>query len=114
MKHFKASEFNEFDKMDKTLLAKLDELREKLGRPVIINSSYRRPDHPIEAVKDKPGEHTHGAAVDIHTNGGKPTFELVKTAIEIGFTRIGISRKKNFVHLGIGYPGGAPVTIWTY
>ena len=102
------------DKMDPKLLTMLDELRETYGYPIILNSSYRSPDHPIEAKKNKPGEHTYGAAVDIKCMGGEATFKLVKAAIETGFTRIGISRKNNFVHVGIGYPGAPETTIWTY
>jgi zinc D-Ala-D-Ala carboxypeptidase len=102
------------DKMDPVLLAMLDDLREEYGYPIILNSSYRSPDHPIEAKKNKPGEHTYGAAVDIKCIGGEATFKLVKAAIEVGFTRIGISRKSNFVHVGIGYPGAPETTIWTY
>ena len=102
------------DKMHPVLLQMLDELREKYGHPVILNSSYRSPDHPIEAKKVKPGEHTYGAAVDIKCVGGEATFKLVKAAINVGFTRIGISRKNNFVHVGIGYPDAPDTTIWTY
>ena len=64
--------------------------------------------------KTKPGEHAHGAAVDIACVGGEATFKLVKAAIIVGFTRIGISRKKNFVHVGVGYEGAPKMTIWTY
>ena len=92
----------------------LDTLREKFGYPIVLNSHYRSPEHPIEAKKAKPGEHTYGAAVDIKCVGGEATFKLVKAAIEVGFTRIGISRKNNFVHVGIGYPDAPPMTIWTY
>ena len=114
MKHFNESEFNEFDKMDKALLIMLDNLREVYGYPIKITSSYRSPEHPIEARKTKPGEHAHGAAVDMVCVGGEATFKLVEAAIKVGFTRIGISRKKNFVHVGIGYEGAPPITIWTY
>ena len=102
------------DKMDPKLLTMLDELRETYGYPIILNSSYRSPDHPIEAKKNKPGEHTYGAAVDIKCMGGEATFKLVKAAMEVGFTRIGISRKNNFVHVGVGYSGAPETTIWTY
>ena len=102
------------DKMDPKLLIMLDELRETYGYPIILNSSYRSPDHPIEAKKSKPGEHTYGAAVDIKCIGGEATFKLVRAAIKTGFTRIGISRKSNFVHVGIGYPNAPDTTIWTY
>lgn len=114
MKYFTESEFNEFEKMDPKLLEKLDQLREVYGYPIKLTSTYRSPDHPIEAKKSKPGEHAYGAAVDIACIGGEATFKLVKAAIEVGFTRIGISRKNNFVHVGIGYDGAPPITIWTY
>jgi uncharacterized protein YcbK (DUF882 family) len=114
MKYFTESEFNEFEKMDPKLLEKLDQLREVYGYPIKLTSTYRSPDHPIEAKKSKPGEHAYGAAVDIACVGGEATFKLVKAAIEVGFTRIGISRKNNFVHVGIGYDGAPPITIWTY
>jgi len=114
MKYFNESEFNSFDKMDPKLLEMLDDLREAYGYPITLTSTYRAPQHPIEARKSKPGEHTYGAAVDIACVGGEATYKLVKAAIEVGFTRIGISRKNNFVHVGIGYDGAPPMTIWTY
>lgn len=114
MKYFTESEFNEFEKMNPKLLEKLDQLREAYGYPIKLTSTYRSPDHPIEAKKSKPGEHAYGAAVDIACIGGEATFKLVKAAIEVGFTRIGISRKNNFVHVGIGHEGAPPITIWTY
>ena len=114
MKYFTESEFNEFEEMDPKLLEKLDQLREVYGYPIKLTSTYRSPDHPIEAKKAKPGEHAYGAAVDIACVGGEATFKLVKAAIEVGFTRIGISRKNNFVHVGVGYDGAPPITIWTY
>ena len=103
-----------YEKLQPELLEKLDNLRELYGQPITINSSYRSPEHPIEARKEKPGEHSYGAAVDIAAVGGEATFLLVKYAIEVGFTRIGVSRKINFVHLGIGYDGAPSITLWTY
>ena len=114
MKYFSKSEFSDYDMMDEKLLTMLDELRELYGGPIRITSSYRDANHPIEAAKSSPGEHSYGAAVDIESMGGEKTFNLTKAAIQAGFTRIGISRKSNFVHLGIGYPGAPEKTIWTY
>ena len=114
MKYFDKSEFNNFEMMDGKLLSMLDKMREIYGYPIKITSSYRSPEHPIEAAKENPGEHAYGAAVDIISDSGGKTFRLVKAAIEVGFTRIGISRKKGFIHLGIGYPGAPEKTIWTY
>ena len=50
MKYFTESEFSDFTKMDPKLLSMLDELREAYGHPIKITSSYRSPDHPIEAA----------------------------------------------------------------
>ena len=114
MKYFNESEFKNFEMMDEKLLSMLDNLREAYGYPIKLTSTYRSPDHPIEAKKKAPGEHAYGAAVDIACVGGEATFKLVKAAIEVGFTRIGVSRKNNFVHVGIGYPDAPPITLWTY
>tara|TARA_B100000927_G_C16424168_1_gene452691 strand:+ start:219 stop:563 length:345 start_codon:yes stop_codon:yes gene_type:complete len=114
MKYFNESEFSNFEMMDEKLLSMLDDLREAYGYPIKLTSTYRSPDHPIEAKKKSPGEHAYGAAVDIACIGGEATFKLVKAAIEVGFTRIGVSRKNNFVHVGIGYPDAPPITLWTY
>ena len=114
MKYFDKSEFSNFEMMDEKLLSMLDELREAYGYPIKITSDYRSPDHPIEAAKKQPGEHAYGAAVDIESVGDEKTFKLVKAAIEVGFTRIGVSRKKGFIHLGIGYPDAPDTTLWTY
>jgi|TARA_R110001606_G_scaffold355358_1_gene506286 zinc D-Ala-D-Ala carboxypeptidase len=114
MKYFKENEFRNFEMMDSKLLNMLDSLRATYGKPIKLTSTYRSPNHPIEAKKNKPGEHAHGAAVDIAAVGGQDTFLLVKAAIEVGFTRIGVSRKNNFVHVGIGYPDAPDITLWTY
>ena len=114
MKYFDKSEFNNFEMMDEKLLSMLDKMRGIYGYPIKITSDYRSPEHPIEAAKEQPGEHAYGAAVDIESVGGGKTFRLVKAAIEVGFTRIGISRKRGFIHLGIGYPDAPAQTIWTY
>ena len=87
-------------------------LENELGRELIITSGYRSPSHPVEIKKSKPGEHTQGLAVDVAAVGGYEVFTLVKKAMELGCKRIGISRKSNFVHLGMD---DARVTsIWTY
>ena len=97
------------------LKCKIDELEQEIGREVICTSGYRSVTHPAEASKPKGGEHmAFGNAVDIASIGGYDTYVLVAAAIKIGITRIGINRKKGFCHLGIGYPGAAKTTIWTY
>ena len=75
LKYFNESEFNDFKMMNKKLLNMLDNLREVYGSPIKITSSYRSPDHPIEAKKKAPGEHAYGNAVDIVSVGGEATLK---------------------------------------
>ena len=83
-----------------------------LGRELTCTSGYRGLDHPIEANKTTPGEHTEGLAIDIVAVGGSPVFEIVEAAIDLGCKRIGISRKSNFIHLGLS--PDRVTSIWTY
>jgi len=83
-----------------------------IGKEVVITSGYRSPEHPIEAKKASPGEHTTGLAVDVAAIGGPAVFEIVEAAIDLGCKRIGISRKSNFIHLGLDK--SRVTSIWTY
>ena len=105
-----------YEKLNTELLNKLDELRELYGKPIIITSSFRGADHPIESAKpDGPGVHSFGVAVDIASVGGTTTLELVRAAIAVGFERIGISRKNNFIHLDIADKTHQRTkSIWVY
>ena len=105
-----------YEEMNKDLLTMLDEVRELYGKPITITSSYRGPDHPIEAAKaNGPGTHSFGVAVDIASVGGTTTLELVRAAVAVGFERIGISRKKNFIHLDIAdKTNNYTKSIWVY
>ena len=115
MKYFNESEFSDFSKMDETLLYRLDKMREYYGKPISITSSYRSPDHPIEAAKRSPGVHSRGLAVDVAAVGGTAMLELVEAAIKAGFQRIGISRKNNFLHVDVADVTEDKVrSIWTY
>ena len=90
----------------------INDLEKSLGYEITITSGYRSSEHPIEAKKNKPGEHTEGLAIDVAAVGGTPVYELVKHAIDLGCKRIGISRKSNFVHLGLSKD--RVTSIWTY
>ena len=98
--------------LDSTMKDFIIKLEGTLGKELVITSGYRSPEHPIEAKKKIPGEHTTGLAVDVAAVGGTPVFELVEAAIDLGCKRIGISRKSNFVHLGLDK--SRVTSIWTY
>lgn len=95
---------------------KLLALRKIYNRPMVITSGYRHPTHPIEAKKKAPGEHTMGMAADIACDGGQ-AFIIVKEAILLGFTRVGVSQRAGvgrYVHIGLGGEGLPEPRIWSY
>ena len=124
-KYFKSSEFDcpSFPgsgiHMSDELVDLLDQLRERVGRPVSISSGFRTREHNDDLISrgykaSQYSEHLQGNAVDIVVKNSGEKYEIVKTALEIGFTRIGIS--SNFVHLDLGDRAGRKdgFVIWTY
>lgn len=115
--NFRAEEFQckhtGLDGMQKEFMDKLQAVRTLAGFGFIINSGYRHPTHPIEAAKGHAkGEHTRGLCADIRVATSSERYNLVKAAIEQGFTRIGVAH--NFVHLGLGGVGLPPEVLWLY
>lgn len=100
-------------KFDPTVRQALNAIRSKYGKPMVVTSGYRCPNHPIEAKKSHPGEHTTGMCVDIACHGFDAAT-LTKLAMDQGATRIGWNQKgsSRFIHLGWSknYPRGT----WTY
>ena len=108
----KANESVNIEDLKKEMKDFLVMLEGTIGRELVVTSGYRGPDHPIEAKKSNPGEHTTGLAVDVAAIGGAAVFEIVEAAIDLGCKRIGISRKSNFIHLGLDK--SRVTSIWTY
>ena len=101
------------NEMQPEFMAKLQLLREKYGKPMIITSGYRHWTHPVEARKGHTtGEHTRGACCDIACTSGADRYQIVQLALQLSFPRIGIA--KSFIHLGIGGAGLPSPTIWDY
>lgn len=113
MRNFELSEFacshTGKNKMDSSFLSKLDELRDRCGFPFVITSAYRDITHPVEAKKNKGGTHTQGIAADIRVSNGTQKYTIVKEAMAMGFTGIGIAN--TFIHVDTRTT--TPV-IWTY
>jgi uncharacterized protein YcbK (DUF882 family) len=97
----------------------LQGIRTDMGAPIFLSSGYRCAKHPVEQEKDKPGEHTHGFAVDILCYGIR-ALKIIQLAQARDVKRIGVHQKGNpngrFVHIGIAdrYNLAFPVAIWTY
>ena len=102
-KYFSIEEFNcqetGENEMVEEFIHKLDELREACGFPFKITSGYRSPNHSIEKRKSKPGTHARGIACDIYVSGGSQRHTIIKEAMRLGFTGIGVA--KTFIHVDI-------------
>lgn len=90
------------DGMDADFMERLTSLRADWGKPMVVNSAYRCPKHPIEARK-KPGTvgaHTTGRAADISI-AGEDAYLMLCAALGHGFTGIGVQQKGSgrFLHL---------------
>ena len=113
MRYFKTKEFDcshtGMNRMEAEFLELVDELRHRCGFPFVITSGYRHPTHPIEAQKSIPGTHAQGIACDIRVNTAEERHKLVKTALELNFTGIGV--EKYFVHVDTR---GTSPAMWTY
>lgn len=73
-KHFKVKEFackdgSQVVFIDSYLVSILDILRNKIGKPVIINSGYRTPEWNKKCNGAKYSYHMRGMAADIRVNG---------------------------------------------
>ena len=113
-KHFSLDEFAcncgcGTNEIKPTFVHRLDQLREYCGFVFIVTSGYRCPNHPVEAAKDKPGQHTEGLAADIAVSDGRQRYLIQKFAYRMGFS--GIGPAKEFVH--IDDRGGIGVS-WVY
>jgi len=112
-KYFKLSDFDcqetGENKMEDDFILWLDACREACGFPFIITSGFRSKNHSVERIKTSVGTHVLGIACDIKVNNGSEKMTIVKEAIRLGFTGIGIA--KNFIHLDRRTT--TPV-IWTY
>lgn len=103
MKHFQLAEFDcketQENKMTARFLTAIDELREICDFPFTINSGYRSPLHSKESVKERPGMHSYGIACDVRVADGVQRLSVVKNALAMGFTGIGVA--KTFIHVDL-------------
>lgn len=114
--------------MDQEFMDLLDSLRDILGKPIVITSGYRCPNHPAEKRKEKSGAHSKGKAADIAVmrEDAMEVLSLVfrfndaaKNAEIPTFTGIGIQQKgtSRFIHLDsctMADDGLPRPTIWSY
>ena len=96
LREFQCKDGSHQVRLHPTLLAKLQQLRDRLNRPVIITSGYRNPEHNHRVGGAPNSQHLLGTAADIRVNGLTPR-QLLPHAEAIGFTGIGLYR--TFLHV---------------
>lgn len=94
--------------MDEDFLLMLDDLRERCGFPLVLNSAYRSKEYDLSRGRTGEGYHTLGRAVDIACCDSSKRAWIVKNAIEVGFKGIGIS--STYIHLD----NRSIFKLWTY
>lgn len=113
-KFFKSGEFHRcippcnISSVDVNLLYRLDKLRELYGKPIILNSAYRTVEYERSVGRSGTSSHTKGLAVDIRCLDSRERLLLLKSALDVGFRRIGIY--KRFLHLDID--SSKPKCVW--
>ena len=96
-------------RMDPEVMQAVEEIRIAAGRSLVLTSAYRCPNHPEEAKKTKPGQHSNGVAVDIQVADGAQRYQIIQLGLALGATGIGVAN--TFVHLD--WRKSTPV-VWKY
>ena len=116
-RYFKDAEFARcspscsIDDMEQSFLDKLDALRERCGMPLLLTSAYRSVEWELSKGRRTDGDHPRRRGVDIAANTNATRFKIVKAALELGFTRIGVAN--TFVHVG-DVPANPQNVLWLY
>ena len=101
-------------------LDRVERLRLAYARPLIITSGYRSPEHNRQvSTTGDDGPHTTARAVDIRVYGTW-ALDLIRRAIDEGFTGVGVAQKgaqeRRYIHLD-DLPDAADQPrpwIWSY
>lgn len=90
-------------RIDEDALDKLQELRDILGRPLLLTSAYRSPAHNRAVGGAKGSLHMLARAFDVRMENQDPiAFE--QAARDVGFTGFGFYPRSGFMHVDTGAP----------
>ncbi len=82
-------------------LDNLEEMRRRLGKPIMITSAYRSKSHNRKVGGARRSQHLKGMAFDISMQNQNP-FMFEAIARSCGFTGFGFYPKQNFMHIDMG------------
>jgi zinc D-Ala-D-Ala carboxypeptidase len=87
--------------INEAALDKLQALRDKINKPLILTSAYRSPAHNKRRGGARNSRHMLGDAFDIRMDNHDPhEFEVAARAV--GFTGFGYYPKSGFMHIDLG------------
>lgn len=84
--------------VDPRALDMLQSLRNRLGKPMIITSAYRSPEHNARVGGAARSRHLQGIAFDVRMDNHDPDF-FIAQARALGFHGIGTYPRQGFVHI---------------
>lgn len=87
--------------VDTDALDKLQDLRKRLGRPMLITSAYRSPEHNKRVGGATRSLHLAAVAFDIRMENQDP-HEFEAAARAAGFTGFGYYPRQGFMHIDTG------------
>lgn len=87
--------------VDEASMEKLQALRTRLGKPLIVNSAYRSEAHNRKVKGAKNSQHRLAKAFDIRMDNHNP-HHFERIARECGFTGFGHYPKSGFMHIDTG------------
>ena len=85
---------------------RLQDLRTRLGRPMLLTSAYRSPEHNRNVGGARNSYHLQGVAFDVRMENQNPS-EFEAAAREAGFTGFGYYPASGFMHIDTG-----PARTW--
>jgi zinc D-Ala-D-Ala carboxypeptidase len=93
-------------KLHPEALDKLQALRDRLGKPLILRSAYRSPEHNRAVGGAPSSKHMDGTAFDVAMANHDPVaFEAAARAV--GFLGFGYYPRSGFIHIDLG-----PARVW--
>jgi len=93
-------------RINEEALDKLQALRDRLGKPLIVRSAFRSPAHNRAVGGASRSKHLDGTAFDIDmTNHDPVAFE--EAARAVGFNGFGFYPRSGFMHIDLG-----PARMW--
>ena len=96
--------------IDTEAMSRLQALRDMLGKPLIITSAYRSPEHNRAVGGAKASKHMEAIAFDVRMDNHDP-HKFEQAARAVGFTGFGYYPKSGFMHIDTG-PARSWGTPW--